>query len=46
MRGVSIPPSLSQLDSLEWQDHTLGLNRSTLRYKLRDLGLSVERTVG
>src|SRR4051812_29155891 len=22
MRGVSIPPSLSQLDSLEWQDHT------------------------
>ncbi len=24
----------------------LGLNRSTLRYKLRDLGLSVERVVG
>jgi two-component system nitrogen regulation response regulator GlnG len=24
----------------------LGLNRSTLRYKLRELGLSVERVVG
>jgi two-component system nitrogen regulation response regulator GlnG len=24
----------------------LGLNRSTLRYKLRDLGLSIDRVVG